>query len=55
MRKKGQKLAAVMMSLAMTASMTACGGDDNAEAGKNTTNTPKPTQEANKPDRKSVV
>ena len=50
MRKKGQKLAAVMMSLAMTASMTACGGDDNAEAGKNTTNTPKPTQEANKPD-----
>lgn len=43
MRKKGQKLAAVMMSLAMTAGITACGGEGNAEAGNDVTNTPKPT------------
>lgn len=42
MRKKGQKLAAIMMSLAMTASMTACGGGDDKETGANST--PKPTE-----------
>ncbi|MDE7211091.1 MAG: extracellular solute-binding protein [Lachnospiraceae bacterium] len=47
MRKKGQKLAAIMVSLAMAASMTACGGESNEEeASNNVTNTPKPTQSA---------
>lgn len=50
MKKKGQKLAAIMMSLAMTASMTACGGGSDEDAGANVTNTPKPTQDANKTD-----
>ena len=44
MKKKGQKLAAIMMSLAMTASMAACGGEDEASA--DPTDAPKPTQEA---------
>ncbi len=50
MRKKGQKLAAIMMSLAMTASMTACGGGEDSESGTKVTNTPKPTQDAKTPD-----
>lgn len=46
MRKKGQKLAAIMMSLTMTASLAACGGEANSETGTDPTKAPDVTQGA---------